>query len=668
MNNIGGACYLKENLLDGYAYGKGDLDEQGNIYDFTFLEVDDYFTQLAGFSTDEIIGKKATEIFEGIENSIFKCIREYGKIAEESTPGVFHIYFENLGKWYELTVISEEDNYYTLLFKDISALKAEKDQTQRVLEYIGKCQEFLFKKELDYHFFTDSIREIAGAQFVALNIISDEDKSKAITMAVSGDDGELAHAVDILGFELEDAVWEVNQKNLEDNHENCLRQFNSFFEKGFYNYTSIKPALEKIETDLMPGEIYDVIISYDRDPLGFLTIIMPASSSLENKGLLEHYIRQIAATIKRFRMEQELYQNMQERKILAEEKIHYMNYCCNLTGLYNRHFMEEKMEQLEVSESDQTPISLIMADVNGLKLINDKYGQKLGNEALQKAAELLLQSCRKGDYVARWGGDEFLIMMPKTVEKKAKYISQKIRDACTGVYIDDIPVTISLGVAVKIGPRKNWNDVIKEAENDMYTQKLSENYSKGSAAINVLIKILEEKSYETEAHTRRMHQVALAIAKKLKLSTNQINRLKLLITLHDIGKINIPEDMLTKAGKLTEKEWQLMKEHPTSGYRIACATGQFEHVAEEILGHHERWDGSGYPRGLKGDEIPLLSRITAIADAFEVMTNGRPYKKPLSLEEAIKEVKRCAGTQFDPALVKVFLRVIEEDKLHVNNK
>jgi len=137
--------------------------------------------------------------------------------------------------------------------------------------------------------------------------------------------------------------------------------------------------------------------------------------------------------------------------------------------------------------------------------------------------------------------------------------------------------------------------------------------------------------------------------------------LNLLITLHDIGKINIPEEVLTKKGPLTDEEWELMKKHPDIGYRIALSTDEFAHVAEEILSHHERWDGRGYPQGLKGEEIPFLARIAAITDAYEVMTNGRPYKEPMSKDEIISELRNCAGTQFDPYLVDVFVEILERE-------
>ena len=175
------------------------------------------------------------------------------------------------------------------------------------------------------------------------------------------------------------------------------------------------------------------------------------------------------------------------------------------------------------------------------------------------------------------------------------------------------------------------------------------------------MKTLAEKSFETEAHVQNMQRVAIKIGEKLELTDTELNRLELLIMLHDIGKINIPGEILTKEGSLSPEEWELMKQHPETGYKIARATEEFAHVAEDILAHHERWDGTGYPNGLKEEEIPLLAKITAVADAYEVMANGRPYKEPLTKEEIVKEFKRCAGTQFDPGLVEIFISVLEAE-------
>ena len=352
-----------------------------------------------------------------------------------------------------------------------------------------------------------------------------------------------------------------------------------------------------------------------------------------------------------------LVKDITERK-RAEEKIKYMSFHDALTELYNRYYLNEEMHRLDTER--QLPITITMVDFNGLKMINDAYGHETGDEMLKSAAGIIKNSCRSKDIVCRWGGDEFVILMPQTPEEEVEKIHRRIKDNCRGVLVKDVPVSLALGSGTKESTEKNLEAVLKEAEDNMYKQKLSERKSTRSSVLNTMIKTLQAKSYETEEHTTRMVNMAWKIGEKIGLADTELNRLNLVITLHDIGKINIPETILTKEGALTDEEWKIIKTHPEVGYRITRASEEFAHVSEDILAHHERWDGQGYPQGLKEKEIPLLARITTIVDAYDVMSNGRPYKNPMSQEEIIKELKRCAGTQFDPELVEVFLSVLEE--------
>lgn len=348
--------------------------------------------------------------------------------------------------------------------------------------------------------------------------------------------------------------------------------------------------------------------------------------------------------------------NVTERR-QTEERIRYLSFHDQLTGLYNRHFLDEEMKRLDTER--QLPISIIMADLNGLKLVNDTYGHQTGDEMLKRVAAILKIVCRDDDLLARFGGDEFVIYLPRTSEVEAQKISGRIEEACRKELVKDVPLSVSTGVAVKVNADQRLSALLKEAEDNMYKEKLTESRSGKSAIVNSLLQTLAAKSFETEAHTRNMQEAAKSIGKELDLPNSELHRLELLITLHDIGKINIPEEVLTKKGALSAAEWKIMKKHSETGFRIAKATESFAHVAEDVLAHHERWDGSGYPQGLKGEAIPLLARITAIADAYEVMSNGRPYKKAMGKDEIVAELKRCAGSQFDPKLVEVFLAILQ---------
>lgn len=277
---------------------------------------------------------------------------------------------------------------------------------------------------------------------------------------------------------------------------------------------------------------------------------------------------------------------------------------------------------------------------------------------IQKAAQILKASCRREDIVARWGGDEFIILLPQTPAREAAGICERITAGCRDARIKKIPISIALGYSHKQSAEKALKTVLREAENLMDQHKLTERRSTKSAVLKVLLKTVAEKSYEKGRHIQGMQQIVQKIGKKLGLRDDQQYQLKLLAILHDVGKIKISEQILTKKGALSAQDWREVKKHPVIGYRIARAVDDFAMVADEILAHHEHWDGSGYPRELKGPDIPLLSRIIAIIDAYQVMSSGRPYKKPLSRNQIVKELRRCAGTQFDPALVKAFLTVV----------
>ncbi len=335
-----------------------------------------------------------------------------------------------------------------------------------------------------------------------------------------------------------------------------------------------------------------------------------------------------------------------------EEKMRYLSYHDTLTGLFDRAGLDAELTGLD--QDEHLPLSVIMADLNGLKIIDDTYGHAVGDRFLQQFADILRQVCRATDVIARWGGDEFVILLPQTSQTDAECVVDRILLSCRAPFFEGIPISVALGLACK-EYEEPISIILQTAENRMYKQKLTESRSHKSAVLNALRSTLQEKSCETDTHGENMKEAAQFIGVKLGLSHDEMVRLDLLIQLHDIGKINMPAELLQKEGPLTFEEWELMRQHPEIGYRIARNTDDVSHVAEEILSHHERWDGTGYPNGLMGTDIPLLARITALADAYEIMKNGRPYKKPMTNEEIRLEIQRCSGKQFDPEISAIFL-------------
>ncbi|MGP3779190.1 HD domain-containing phosphohydrolase [Halanaerobium saccharolyticum] len=339
-----------------------------------------------------------------------------------------------------------------------------------------------------------------------------------------------------------------------------------------------------------------------------------------------------------------------------KEKIKYLSYKDSLTNLYNRRFFEEEMKRLDTKR--QLPISIIMADVNGLKIINDSFGHQKGDQLLVKTAKILKSTIRDEDILARQGGDEFAIILPKTDRKSAQQIINRINRKCEKTEADELRVSIALGTATKTEEIEDIEEILKQADNDMYQNKLSESRSTKSKIVKGLVDTLNEKSNETKEHSERMSNLAKDFGRFLGLNNSQLHRLSLLGTLHDIGMITIPESILNKPDKLKAAEWKIVKKHPETGYQIASASEEFTIIAEDILAHHERWDGSGYPRKLKQEKIPYLARIITIIDAYDVMTHDTPYKKAVSSEEALQEIEKCAGGQFDPELAEKFIEMM----------
>ncbi len=337
--------------------------------------------------------------------------------------------------------------------------------------------------------------------------------------------------------------------------------------------------------------------------------------------------------------------------------ISYLTYHDELTGLYNKAYFDQKMKELAMN-SAYLPISLLIGDMNGLKFVNDAFGHQEGDNWLKKMAHLIRQSCRQDDIIARWGGDEFAIIFLNTNKGTALDIMRKISEACKSAQETDILLSISLGVATKKDNNTDLYKVLKEAEEAMYKIKLVEGKKTRWAIIENLGKLLMEKGYETKEHIERLEALAGDFAQVLNFSKEKQNDLLQAINLHDIGKNGIPADIVLKEPRLNEAEWAIMKKHVEIGYRIAHASGEFAHLADVILYHHEWWNGQGYPQGLKEEEIPLLARIISILDAFDFITHQQPDQTAKTTDKALDELSLKAGIQFDPALVPVFIKMV----------
>jgi HD-GYP domain-containing protein (c-di-GMP phosphodiesterase class II) len=267
--------------------------------------------------------------------------------------------------------------------------------------------------------------------------------------------------------------------------------------------------------------------------------------------------------------------------------------------------------------------------------------------------------------LARIGGDEFAFLMPHVGLAEAYERIGRIRelfDSYNASLKDKTKVVnLSIGCSTKEHADTNIADVEKVADANMSRRKLFDQKSHHNAILTSIMTTLFERSFETEEHAQRIAQLCKTIGVHMGLAHDDIDKLHLLSMLHDIGKVGVSDRILKKPDKLTEEEWREMRKHPEIGYRIAMSSSDFAPVAEYILAHHERWDGTGYPNGMAGETIPLLSRILAVADAYDAMTQDRVYHKAIAQKDALAEIQQNAGTQFDPNVVEVFLRIMEEE-------
>jgi len=331
----------------------------------------------------------------------------------------------------------------------------------------------------------------------------------------------------------------------------------------------------------------------------------------------------------------------------------YLSYHDQLTGLYNRRYFEEALIRLD--QSNYLPIAVVMVDVNGLKLTNDAFGHQTGDKLLCLIAGILKRHCTLAkDLVARIGGDEFVIVCPNTGQSQLERMVSQIYRSIEQERKEHSILSISIGWEIRTSDGQSMTEIFNKAEEYMYRKKLAESQSIRNQTVQAIMKTLNEKNVREKIHSERVSAISKLIGEAMGLDYGTVKELETAGLLHDIGKIAVDENILSKEGKLTREEYEKVKKHPESSYQILKSINAYAALADDVLSHHERWDGGGYPRRLKGEEISLIARIICVADAFEAMTADRSYRAAMTKEAALAELKRCAGTQFDPQIIEVF--------------
>ena len=366
-----------------------------------------------------------------------------------------------------------------------------------------------------------------------------------------------------------------------------------------------------------------------------------------------------------------------------------------LTGVYNHRFFYDALEEkITSSKKDNSPVSMIFIDIDYFKHYNDLYGHQKGDEILRIIGEILKNNVRKSDIVARYGGEEFAIILPNTCENATVNIAEKIRKKIEETYFDgeenqpNGKLTVSIGISVYPDKAKSAVELIKSADDALYRAKffnknrveiytsildelksdIDEEHIDLITSIKTLISVINAKDRYTYGHVERVVIYSRMIAKKLGLGEEEEKALVYGAYMHDIGKINIPKEILNKKMPLTNEEWEELKQHPSNGVEIIKSVESLQYISPLILHHHEKYDGTGYPNNLKGDEIPFLARVLTVIDSFDAMTSNRPYNKRKTYEQALEELRKFSGIQFDPQVVQVFTEVILEGRVGLNNE
>ncbi|MFH5835210.1 diguanylate cyclase [Proteiniclasticum sp. C24MP] len=359
-----------------------------------------------------------------------------------------------------------------------------------------------------------------------------------------------------------------------------------------------------------------------------------------------------------------------------------------LTGVYNHRYFYELLEQLfEENKENGTQLSLVILDLDYFKKYNDVYGHAQGDIFLKEITGVISDTLREKDILCRYGGDEFCVILPETDKENACRIADQLREAvCSYDYLgkenmNNRMMTASIGVSTYSSQMERYIDLIENADMALYRAKFlrrnkvevyssifdhiiekepNENLLEEIKPLKTLMTVINSRDTYTFNHVERVFHYCRITADYLKLSAEEKRSLLFGAYLHDLGKINISKETLITNSRLSNEQWEELKKHPQDSADIISQINGFEKIVPIVLQHHEKYDGSGYPQGLKGNEINYLARILTVVDSFDAMTNQRPYQKTKSFEEAFEEIRRCKGTHFDPVIADRFMEALKE--------
>jgi len=503
-----------------------------------------------------------------------------------------------------------------------------------------------------YEAFITELREVIEVDFATVALIEGKELRFSALSSKVGSAWKLGESIRLRGTATE---WVIrNKKSL---LEPDLEQDSIFHTGKEY----LKRGIRSI--------VYLPLITKD-EGIGSLIISSrnPNAYTPRQIDLLERLASQISTSV----VNSQLYTRAEQRARIDE-----------LTGLYNRrHFDQILKHEIDRHSRYGSMLSLAFIDLDNLKKYNDALGHQAGDKLLAQIGHLLQSSVRNIDIAFRYGGDEFAVIMPNTSDEDSHSVAERIRNAIANEYVSkDISVTASFGLASWPSDGLTVDHIVNAADKALYHAKrtggnriclvsqmlpLSTEIEEAmpdaeKETLNIIYALastIEARDIYTYGHSQKVRTHAVALAEALCLPPEKVAIISHAALLHDIGKIGIYDEILNKASKLDESEFELIKTHPDLSRTIVGHVSSLTPCLPAIHQHHESWDGTGYPTGLKSESICIEARILAIADAFDAMTSKRPYRAPLSYKEAVQELKRCSGTQFDPKLVKIFIPIV----------
>lgn len=690
----------------GYALFQVDYDHNLGTDCLTYVEVNESFEKLIGSKASELIGKGLYASLPGtlITDDTWKLIMK--TIIEKKDNLDFKHYIEPLHRWFQIKVMHFEEKLIAIQIHDITP----------ELEQLVRYENF-FHVDIDMLCVGDKqgkLLKVSNEWQNALGYLPGEIENRYFMEFVHPEDQDAtAKAVQLMNNE-KDTVKLINRFRAKDGSYHYIEW--KAKPQGEYIYAAARDITERKEGEealriseakyrLLTETTSDVIwvvkmpetiityISPTVYPLTGYTVEEIMNGKLEefvsadtyqsliekinklleefdrNKDMTQNIIietqlickdgRRIwteASASLRYNQKHEIEmvgvsRNIESRK-KYEKEVLYLSYHDQLTGLYNRRFYEEELKN--INNEMNYPISLVMADVNGLKLTNDAFGHALGDKLLITFADILKQECRSGDIIARIGGDEFVLLLPRTNTIQTEKIVDRIRKILRKTMIEKVMLSVSFGWKTKYTPEEEFENIYKAAEDAMYRNKLWDGESYKSDTIKMITKSLFEKSPGEQLHSERTSVICKKLGSAMELDENGINELGLVGLLHDIGKIGISEAVLNKTDHLTEAEQEELKRHSEIGYHILKSVNEFTDIAEYVLAHHEQCNGSGYPKGLKEEDIPFQARILLVADAYDEMTGSFAFQRKYTPREALEELRSNVGVRFDHKIVEIF--------------